>query len=354
MIMQTFANSFFQEAKTVEASNGSACYFPLDNGRYEVKPGFMPLGSCLGNGEADKQVFQIDGNFAHYRQTKLLARAERLSKYYQTYNYSHGVAGALTRSGLPSGITRLMIDRLTQEHPHYFQSQQLANGDLAFHCQLTGEILYLDADWQLQQVETQGNQVFPSYASTLDAIAAQVQEDITVICRCADGRNWLSAVHLCYPNHWSAEEKIGKDFTTIHAPVAGMEKINRRASSIVNTMITQKPMVRFAWGLSTDSRLNHHPEPPADVSINEWQGRQFDRDNPRLFLRIERQVIWGLPEYEAALFTIRTYFRDCTEIKKDTVLRSKLSAAIQSMTPGSVVYKGLQDRDRILGWLEEV
>ena len=346
MVMQTFADSFFQEAKTVEASSASACYFPLDNGRYEVKPGFIPFGSCLGNGKADKQVFQIDGNFAHYRQTKLLARAERLSKYYLTCNYSHGVAGA---------ISRLIIDRLTQEHPHYFHTQQLANGDLAFHCQLTGEILYLDADCELRQVETQGNQVFPPYASTLDAIAAQVQEDITVICRSADGSNWLSAVHLCYPNHWSAEEKVGKDFTTIHAPVAGIEKINRRASAIVNTMIVREPMVRFAWGLSTDSRLNHHPEPPADVSINEWLGRQFDRDNPRVFLRIERQVIWGLPEYEAALFTIRTYFRDCTEIKKDTVLRSKLSAAIQSMTQDSLVYKGLtESRDSILAWLEEV
>ncbi|BAZ24193.1 hypothetical protein NIES4073_50850 [Kalymmatonema gypsitolerans NIES-4073] len=355
MVMQTFADSFFQEAKTVEASSASACYFPLDNGRYEVKPGFIPFGSCLGNGEADKQVFQIDGNFAHYRQVKLLARGERLSKYYQTCNYSHSVAGALTRSGLPSGIARLIIDRLTQEHPQYFHSQQLANGDLAFHCQLTGEILYLDANYELRQVETQANQVFPPYASTLDAIAAQVQEDITVICRCDDGSNWLSAVHLCYPNHWSAEEKVGKDFTTIHAPVAGMDKINRRASAIVNTMIVREPMVRFAWGLSTDTRLNHHPEPPANVSINEWLGRQFDRDNPRLFLRIERQVIWGLPEYEAALFTIRTYFRDCTEIKKDTVLRSKLSAGLQSMTPESLVYKGLQEsRDKILAWLEEV
>ncbi|KAB8314622.1 DUF3445 domain-containing protein [Tolypothrix campylonemoides VB511288] len=346
MVMQTFADSLFQEAKTVEASADSACYFPLDNGRYEVKPGFMPFGSCLGNGEADKQVFQIDGNFAHYRQTKLLARAERLSKYYQTCNYSHGVAGA---------IARLIIDRLTQEHPQYFHSQRLDNSNLAFHSKLTGETLYLDADWQLRQVETQGSQVFPSYASTLDAIAAQVQEDITVICRCADGSNWLSAVHLCYPNHWSADEKIGKDFTTIHAPVAGMEKINRRASGIVNTMIVREPMVRFAWGLSTDTRLNHHPEPPANVSINEWHGRQFDRDNPRLFLRIERQVIWGLPQYDAALFTIRTYFRDCTEIKKDILLRSKLSAAIQSMTPDSLEYKGLQEsRDNILAWLEEV
>ncbi|WP_017316609.1 heme-dependent oxidative N-demethylase family protein [Mastigocladopsis repens] len=346
MVVHMLADSLFQQAKTVEVSSGSACYFPLDNGRYEVKPGFMPFGFCLGNAKADKQVFQIDANFAHYRNVKLLARAERLSKYYQTCNYSHNVAGA---------IVRLIIDRLSQEHPQYFYSDRLTNGNLVFYSQLTRETLYLDADWQLRQVESKDNQVFPPYASTLDALAAQVQEDITVICRSTDNSNWLSAVHLCYPNHWSAEEKIGNQFTTIHAPVAGIEKINRRASAIVNTMITREPMVRFSWGLSTDTRLNHHPEPPPDVPVNKWQGRQFNRDNPRLFIRIERQVIWGLPEYDAALFTIRTYFRDCAEIKKDIILRSKLSAAIKSMTQESLVYKGLaESKDSILAWLEEV
>ncbi|MEA5603142.1 DUF3445 domain-containing protein [Nostoc sp. UHCC 0252] len=310
------------------------------SGRYEVKPGMMAFGSC-GNTQADRQVFQIDDNFAHYRQIKLLARGERLSKYYQTCNYSQAVAGA---------IARLIINRLIQEHPQHFHCQRSRDNTLKFHSQLTKETLYLDSELQLQQVE---GTVVPAYASTLDALATQVQEDLTIICR-ADASNWLGAVHLCYPNHWSAEEKIGKDFATIHAPVAGMEKINRRAGAIANTMITHKPMVRFAWGLSTDTRLNHHPKPPSGVSVSQWQGRSFDLQHPRLYLRIERQVIWGLPEYEAALFSIRTYFRDCSFVKKDSVLRSKLYAAIQSMTPESLVYKGLvESKDSILEWLEE-
>jgi hypothetical protein len=313
------------------------------SGRYEVKPGMMAFGSCLGNAQADQQVFQIDDNFAHYRQAKLLARGERLSKYYQTCNYSKTVAGA---------IARLIINRLIQEHPQYFHYQKSIDNTLKFHSQLTKETLYLDAELQLQQVE--GSSVVPAYASTLDALAAQVQEDLTIMCRSDHGSNWLGAFHLCYPNHWSAEEKIGKDFATIHAPVAGMEKINRRGDAIANTMINHKPMVRFAWGLSTDTRLNHHPEPPPGVSVEQWQGRSFDSQHPRLYLRIERQVIWGLPEYEAALFTIRTYFRDCSVVKKDPMLRSKLYAAIQSMTPESLVYKGLvESKASILEWLEK-
>ncbi|KST64285.1 heme-dependent oxidative N-demethylase family protein [Mastigocoleus testarum] len=330
------------EAETVEKSKIPVWYFPLANGRYEVKPGMIPLGSDLGNGKIDEQVFQIDSNFAHYRRLKLAARKENLDKYYQTYNYPLGVATA---------VAGLIIDRLTQEYPQYF-TQFLYDGNIIFKSFLTGESLYLDKNLQLQAVEFNSKKIVPVYTSTLDALAAQTQEDITVICRDRSGKNWVSAIHLCFPNHWSAEEKIGKDFTTVHAPVAGMEKMNRQADKIVNTIITRRPMVRFAWGLSTDTRLNHHPRTPQNISVEKWNGRKFNRDCPRLYLRIERQTMWGLPEHNASLFTIRTYFRDCSLLKKDNNLRYKLSSAIESMTSDSLIYKGLTNsKEDILNFL---
>lgn len=334
------------EAETVEDSENTIWYFPLANGRYEVKPGMIPLGKDLGNGKVEEQVFQIDANFACYRQVKLAARKENLNKYYQTCDYSLDMAMA---------VAELIIDRLTEEYPQYFNTKLLGDGNIIFNSLLTGETLYLDADLQLQEVKTRNEEVIPAYASTLDALAAQIQEDITVISRHnRDGRNWVSAIHLCFPNHWSAQEKIGQDFAKVHATVAGMEKINRRANKIVDTMIGRRPTVRFAWGLSTDTRLNHHPQAPQGISKEEWCGRNFNLnvDNPRLYLRIERQTIWGLPKSNAALFTIRTYFRDCNLIKKDQLLKSKLFSAIESMTLDSLVYKGLATSKKdILMWL---
>ncbi|NJP09328.1 MAG: DUF3445 domain-containing protein [Leptolyngbyaceae cyanobacterium RU_5_1] len=339
--MELTVNHLLHEATSIDDLEGAACYFPLANGRYEVKPGLVGFGTDFGNGQADQQVFQIDNGFAHYRQMKLQARAERLDKYYQTHDYSDGAAGA---------IAHFIIDRLCQEHPDHFQTQPARDG-LVFHCQLTGETLSLDANGQLQGVHTQATPVSPPYTSTLDALVLQIQDDLTAVSR-VDGHHWVSAIHLCYPNHWSAAAKIGKDFATIHAPVAGMETMNRRAGAIVNTMITRRPAVRFAWGLSTDTRLNHHPESPPNIAASEWQGRHFDPQNPRLYLRIERQVVWGFPEVDAALFTIRTYFRDCRVLKQDSQLRSHLCSAIQSMSPASLTYKGLADsKAEILAWL---
>lgn len=330
-----------QGALTVEVCNDSAYYFPLAHGRYDVKPGLVPLGTDFGNGSADRQVFQFDSSFAHYRQMKLMARAERLSKYYQTDNYTKTVASA---------IAQFIIHRLAREHPQHVQLESHTDGTLTFHSQLTGETLYLNADYQLQQV--QGGAV-PSYNSTLDALVAQLQEDITVVSRSGD-HHWMSAIHLCYPNHWSAEAKIGQNFATVHAPVAGMEAMNQRGKAIVHTMITRKPSVRFAWGLSTDTRLNHHPVPPDGVAIDAWQGRAFDPQHPKLYLRMERQVVWGLPDCDAALFTIRTYFRDCHAIKQNPKLQASLVSALHSMQPDSLVYKGLDaSRDAIAAWLTQ-
>lgn len=42
---------------SIDAVKDAACYFPLGNGRYEVKAGLMPFGSNLGNDHSDKQVF---------------------------------------------------------------------------------------------------------------------------------------------------------------------------------------------------------------------------------------------------------------------------------------------------------
>jgi dimethylamine monooxygenase subunit A len=322
----------FQEVGVTE----SLRYFPLANGRYEVKPGLFALGTDFGNGQADQQVFQFDQNFADYQSVKLRDRAERLEKYYQTCHYCDHLATA---------IARLILDRLSQEHPEYFHLQNL-EGKFVLNCILTGEILHFDKALRLLH----HTPVNPPYASALDALAAQIQEDVVVICR-ANERDWLSAIHLCAPNYWSAEQKIGKTFAEIHAPVVGMERINQRSSAIVNILISHGAWVRFAWGLTTDTRLNHHPTPPPHIAQADWQGRCFDPINPRLYLRIERQVIWGLPNLDAALFTIRTYFRNCQTL--DLEMREKLGMAIASMNPQSLAYKGLSESQQaILTWLK--
>ena len=326
------------------AGRDQAQYFPLSKGVYDVKPGLIAFGTDLGNGAADRQLFQIDDYYTSYRNAKLVAREERLGKYYQVDRYS---------SLLARTLAAFIAARLATEHPQVFVLSTASDGHM-LHCRLSGERLRFDDEWQLTGESTRP-QRGPAYVSALDALACQLQEDLTVVCREA-GENWLAALHLCFPGHWSAEAKIGRDFATVHRPVPGMERTNRNAHEIVDAMIDHGPYVRFVWGLSTDSRLNHHPEPPNSLPSGEraaWQGRHFDPADPRLFLRVERQVIWGVPQDHAALFAIRTYLSDIGPMRRDRWRRDKLCAALRSMSVESLRYKGIAEREAIINWLQQ-
>jgi hypothetical protein len=301
-----------------------ARYLPFLNGRYEVAAGLSRLGKDFGNGLADSRVFQIDDQFAGYRATKLQSRRERLAKYYCTTEMDP----ALRRA-----VIRWFVERLTYEYPSLFESEKIDDGEM-LDCALTGERLGIDRSGKLLAIAGP-HRLTPRYADALDALACQVQEDVAVVRMDAPGGDRLVAVHLCFPNHWAAEEKVGRDFVAVHGPVAGFAPLAAKSGVMVRMMIeATQGLVRFAWGVGTDDGLNQHPE-------GATARRRFDRASPRAFVRIERQVIWGLPEVSAAIFTIRTYHLDCAEVRKDPTLRQSLLSAIESMTPEQLRYKGL-------------
>jgi dimethylamine monooxygenase subunit A len=311
-------------------------YFPPAVGRYEVKPGLVRFGKPLGGGEKDGHVFQLDATFPLFRANKLAARRERLDKYLRTHRFDPAVERV---------VSNFIVARLITEHPEHFT---LNRGMLS--CALTRERLHLDGNFQLGRVET-AEPVEPPYRSALDALAMQVQEDLAVVSADSSGRHWLSALHVCAPNHWAPADKVGRTFAAIHQPVAGMEQMNRQGDDLVRMMLeATEGLVRFAWGVTWDDVLNHHPDAPPDTG----RVAAFDPGRPRAFLRVERQTIWGFPEVRAALFTIRPYLYDLAEIRRDPGRRENLSSAIKSMTAASLAYKGMAaSRDALLRWLAE-
>jgi hypothetical protein len=315
------------------------CYFPLQKGRYEVTPGLHVLGTDFGNGPEDTLIFQIDANFSCYREEKITARKERLEKYYCIE------ALAPTKK---SYIARFIMHRLCQEHPTLFR-YQLQNNQHCLSCQLTGETLIFDPDFVLLRPLPDSN----GYVDCLDGLAMQVQEDFALVEITNKGHDRITALHLCFPNHWAAEDKIGQSFLSSHASVPGMAKINQRADLLLNNLLHRGPFVRFAWGVATDNRLNHHPVAPKYANNDQWQGRRFTPTYPELYLRVERQVIQGFPAIDSLLFTIRTYFYDIATLKQSPEKRRALLSALQSMSPETLRYKGLaEDLPLILDWLD--
>ncbi len=306
----------------------AAFYTPFDNGIYQVTAGLHKHPTNFGNGIMDNHTFQIDSLFPQYHNAKLACRTERITKYVQQHNLSEDIQHQ---------IAQYLITTLTTEYPHYFQQH---NNTL--NCTLTQETIH----WYNNSLLTQPTK----YLSLLDALASQVQEDISILCKNSH-TNWISYLHLSYPNHWSTEEKIGKTFQHAHNPVAGFQKANPHIDNLINAIIQRGPYVRFAWGITTDTRLNHHPIPPIFIHHQQWPEQPFNPDKPKAYLRIERQTLHPFPELQSSLFTIRPYLTPLQTLSKEH--KTLLIHAIQSMTPEQKQYKRLQHSEKLVKWLEK-
>ena len=321
----------------ITPGNNPPFYFPPVKGKYEVKPGLASLTTDFGNGNFDRHVFQLDNQFHRYRNNKITARNESLEKYI-----------CLNNGRDLSPVTDFIIKTLVREHPDYFLYDVEKN---QLDCTLTNEILAFNQNHQLDNNKSYYQNKIP-YINAFDALAMQVQEDMAIMEIDNTGQGNIIALHLCAPNHWAAQDKIGKDFVMTHQPVPGIERINHRANEINLACLNKGPFVRFAWGLSTDHFLNHHPRAPAGIEPPQWSGRKFDPESPVLFMRTERQTIQGFQAEGLLLFTIRTYFYAVDELARE--YQKALLNALHSMTEATLQYKGLaESKDAICDWLAQ-
>ena len=217
-----------------------ACYFPIRGGRYDVAPALRPLDTPFGNGEADRQVFQLDDRFSECRSNKRACRSALPGR--------HRYSGDLEPEAACHAAA-FIAQQLAREHPAWFSLAETPGGT-RLECRLTGETLYFDRGMRLDRVE--GSAGVLAYADALDALCSQFQEDLAIV-RAEPGRgDWLAAYQICAPTHWAPEEKAGKSFAAIHAPVPGIEPIVRVADAMVDAMVNRGPFVRFVWGIDTD------------------------------------------------------------------------------------------------------
>jgi hypothetical protein len=309
-------------------------YAPWRHGRYDVAPGLTRFGksTAAGDSASDAHVFQFDESFDRFHAAKLASRAKDLPAYVCSTDLAQEVA---------STVAEFIAGRLIAEHPKLFRCDRSPN-ETRLHCALTNERLTFDAATRLTDATTAPD-LHPPCADALDALACQIQEDLAIV-RTDGDRHWLAYAHVCLPNGWAPAEKIGRSFAGIHEPVAGMADMNRRGHEFARIMTAATDgLVRFAWGVTFDDALDHHPDRPRTG---------FDPGNPRAFVRVERQTIWGFPAVGAAIFTIRTYLYDCASIRRDPTLGPALIAALRSMPPASREYKGLTAAfDELVSWL---
>jgi hypothetical protein len=296
-------------------------YTPFDSGKYDMSPGLSHFQLATDN--PHQRLIQLDHQYPLYRANKQRIRADALTAHW-------GVSEFL--SDTQRQVNQTLIEQLCAAYPQYFCLE--APGRLA--CLLSGDLLEFSPDYVLQ--------AHPVYSCLFDALAAQIQEDLAVW-QLQGERDWLAALHVCAPNGWAPAEKVGLSFDQVHAPVPGMERQRAQVLPLLKGLIQKPAFCRFIWDLRTCPALNHHPAvasfPP------------FGLDNPTLYARVERQVLYGLPSCNAVLFMIRTYVYPVQDLTTHNWVG--LERALAGMAPELLAYKRLTDEVvPIRAWLQQL
>lgn len=142
-----------------------------------------------------------------------------------------------------------------------------------------------------------------------DRIAMNCAEDI-VIMQLENGIPIAKLLHIHHPNGWSANGWVGKDFAEIHEDVKHrnekqvLPQANKMAAHFCKTggKFERVGAISFRG----DCHLNRHPELPSPINWDE----DYKPETSPLYMRFERQTIIGMPEIDAFMFTIKTYFCD--------------------------------------------
>ena len=180
-------------------------------------------------------------------------------------------------------------------------------------------------------------------------------EDFAVLDGATGTLPWLA---VALPSMWAPEDKVGRHFTEVHAPVADNQLIVGAAPQLiklVTTLLTRaESWERFVWTLTAHPRLHGHPQ---RVDSARWPaGLQGDALAAQTWWRTERQTFIPVPAAagapQQAVFTILVNVTPLTTAFEHPADARRVHDALASMSEAVLAYRGLGDvRDELLRWL---
>lgn len=158
---------------------------------------------------------------------------------------------------------------------------------------------------------------------------------------------WLA---VALPSMWAPEEKIGRPFAEVHAPVADNRLIVGAAPQLVKLATGGERWERFVWTLTAHPRLHCHPQ---RVDPARWPaGLGDDEMAAQTWWRTERQTFIPVPDTAQAVFTIEVDVTPLTRAFATAAQAARVHDALASMSDAVLAYRGLtQARAPLLRWL---
>lgn len=247
----------------------------------------------------------------------------------------------------PRPALHALFEHAAAEHPE------------AWRCDHDGSLQALHLGWSAQ-----GDRVASTRADALDDIghcltalppewrAAALfclafAEDFAVIDGDTARIPWLA---VCLPSHWAPEDKIGRHFAEVHAPVADNQVLITASDHLARLVTGSDRWERWVWNITSHSPLDAHP---ARLAPQAWPA-DVDADGlaALAFLRTERQTFIPLTAHRQAVFTIHVEVQPLALAITEPAHAQRLHDALHSMSTAVLAYRSLTDaRERLLAWL---
>jgi hypothetical protein len=172
-------------------------------------------------------------------------------------------------------------------------------------------------------------------------------EDFALVDGASGTLPWLA---VALPSHWTPQDKIGRHFREVHAPVADNALLLRAADHLMRMVCGPERWERFVWNVTRHSRLNGHP---ANVDPAPWPADAFaDPKAPCAWWRTERQTFIALPGRMQAMFTIHVEIAPLAVAIDSADKAARLHDAVATMSDDVLVYRSLAGvREPLLAWL---
>jgi hypothetical protein len=177
------------------------------------------------------------------------------------------------------------------------------------------------------------------------------EEDFALVDAATGTLPWLA---VALPSMWAPEEKVGRSFAAVHAPVADNRLLVSAADHLVKLVTGTQRWERFVWTLTGHPRLHGHP---LRVASERWaNGLSDDSLVAQTWWRTERQTFIPVPETSAAspqaVFTIQVKVSPMASALAQPHHAALVHDALASMSEAVLAYRGLtRVRAPLLRWL---
>ena len=244
----------------------------------------------------------------------------------------------------PAPAMRVLAALAAAEHPDAFAF----DGGVHVHA--------LHLGWSVHGDEVRGDgpaeigdclRALPAAWRAAALLALAFAEDFAVIDGASAHIPWLA---VCLPSHWAPEDKVGRHFAQVHAPVADNQTLIAASDHLARLVTGVEHWERFVWTITRHAGLSQHP---SRCDRAPWPARADPAALAELaFFRTERQTFIPVATQAQAIFTINVEMRPLAQALADPAQAAQVHAAIASMSPAVLAYRGLTDaRDGLLSWL---